>query len=87
MIALVRIALATAALAGEPRLILLHGPEETQILVNPQQVTRLARARPKGDPKKLLTADAACVIHFTDGQYLSVREPCEEVRRMIEARP
>jgi hypothetical protein len=83
----VRIALTFASLAGEPRLILLHGPEETQILINPLQITRLQRARPPGHHKKLLTVEATCIVHFADGKYLSVREPCDEVRKMIEERP
>jgi hypothetical protein len=62
-------------------LILLHTADGRAVLINPGQVVYAHTAH------KQVTSKAACVVTFSSGQFLSVREPCEEVRRLIEGRP
>jgi len=36
--------------------------------------------------EKLLTDKVHCVINMTNGKFISVTEPCDSVRRRLEAR-
>lgn len=67
-------------------LVLLHGPEDHDILVNPDMVTTMRAA--SGEDNRYLTKEARCMINTSDGKYVSVVETCEEVRELFkEARP
>ena len=71
-------------IAAHP-LIALHAPTGKVVLINPAQIVHLQMARPAGDPKKLVTPGAMCVVTFSSGSFLSVTEPCGEVRQLIES--
>jgi len=56
-----------------------------QIAVNPEQIVRLMSGRPDDDPKRVLVKGVHCVIFFNTG-YLSVKETCDRVRQLMEAK-
>ncbi|HEX3412865.1 MAG TPA: hypothetical protein VHT00_14190 [Stellaceae bacterium] len=63
-------------------LILLHGPEGHEIYVNPDTVVAL-----RGETGKQLLADqAGCLLLTTDSKFITVREPCADVRKLLAPR-
>jgi hypothetical protein len=67
-------------------LVLLHGPNGHEILVNPATVTSMHSAI-EGKPNELLTDAVRCLINTSDGKFLSVIETCETVRELMEGKP
>jgi hypothetical protein len=64
-------------------LILLHGPQGADILINPAAITSL-RAGVPGKPSEYVTENARCIVSLSDGKFVSVLETCEEVRWRIK---
>ena len=62
-------------------LIVLHSATGVQIDINPNEITNLRRPEP-GNPS--FTPDAKCMINLTDGKFVTVKETCDEVRRVLE---
>jgi len=73
--------LAPAALAMT--MVLLHRADGGVVAVMPSHVTSLHAG--VGTGKKVATPEARCVLWLADGKILSVLEPCDEVRRLLEA--
>jgi len=63
-------------------LLLLHGPDGHEIIVNPAAVTSM-HAAVEGAPNKLVTNEVRCLINTADGKFVSVVESCEAVSVMI----
>jgi len=72
--------LAAAALA----MVLLHRADGGAVVVAPSQVTSLHAKAPTSASNKLVTGEARCVLWLADGKTLSVLEPCEMVRKLLE---
>jgi hypothetical protein len=72
------IILAAAAVA----LVLLHRADGGSVEVAVGQVTSLHEAARAGP--KVVNSAARCVIWLADGRVLSVREPCDVVRGLLE---
>lgn len=64
-------------------LVTLHGPGNRSILVNPTQVTSLHASTPS-QPNRYLTDEVKCLIGLTDGKFVSVIEPCDTVKEILE---
>jgi hypothetical protein len=64
-------------------LLLLHGPDGHEILLNPRAIASM-HAAVKGQPNKQFDADVRCVINTTDSKFVSVTETCDEVRQQIK---
>ena len=65
-------------------LIVLHTVSGQPIEINPALITHM-RGR---DPSvQAFTKDAECMINFSDGKYVTVRETCAEVGRLINREP
>jgi hypothetical protein len=64
-------------------LIVLHAVDGYEVSINPQQVTSL-RAAKEGEPNKLFTNEARCLISLTDGKFVTVAEHCAAVRQLLE---
>lgn len=64
-------------------LILLHGPNGHEILINPATVSSM-HAAISGKPNQLMTEEVKCLINTTDGKFLSVVESCDVVRKLLE---
>jgi hypothetical protein len=63
-------------------LLLLHGPDGHEIMLNPRQVTSLHAAMP-GQKNKQFTDGVHCLVNTADGKFISVIETCEEINRAI----
>lgn len=63
-------------------LVILHGPNGHEILLNPAAMTSMHAARP-GVPNELLTDEIKCVINTSDGKFVSVVETCAIVRELF----
>jgi len=64
-------------------LILLHTVDGRETFVNPEQITNMAAHMP-GEQNKVLTGAVQCVVSLSNGKFVSVREPCDEVQRKLE---
>ena len=62
-------------------MIVLHSVTGTAIEINPLLITHLRHPESK-NPN--FVEGAQCMINMADGKYVTVREPCAEVRRLIE---
>lgn len=66
-------------------LIILHAVSGQPIEVNPRLITHLRGPDPD---IQAFTKEAKCMVNFADGKYITVRETCIEVTRLIgEKRP
>jgi hypothetical protein len=65
-------------------LVLLHAPEGRELVVNSALVTTMRSADGKGN--KYIAGDARCLIHTSDGKFVSVIESCDEVRELFTQR-
>jgi hypothetical protein len=76
------------ALAVVLELIAFQTLDGREVLVNPAHIVSVSETAEDRDPKqKLLTAKAHCVVNLTNGNFISVVEPCDSVRqRLQEAR-
>jgi hypothetical protein len=73
------------ALALALHMVLLHRVDGGEVAINPAQVTVLhPTASSTGGSNKLLTKDVHCVVGLSDGKFVSVIEPCDLVRKLIE---
>jgi uncharacterized protein YlzI (FlbEa/FlbD family) len=65
-------------------LVLLHTVDGRATLVNPDQVASIS-AHVEGEKNKVLVETVQCVIGLTNGKFISVIEPCNEVQQKLEA--
>ena len=67
-------------------LMLLHGPDGSEIRVNPDQITHLRSAKPNAskDEKIFHGSPANCMINLADGKFVTVVETCEQVKGMMK---
>lgn len=66
------------------RLILLHTVDGRETMINPQQVASMS-SHAEGEKNKVLVDTVQCVIALTNGKFVSVREPCDDVKLLLEA--
>ena len=66
-------------------MVLLHRADGGAVAVAPSQVTALHGRAPANPKNKAVTQEAGCVLWLADGKLLSVIEPCETVKRLLEA--
>lgn len=60
-------------------LLILHNVSGHEVTVNPAMVTSL-QPRQRGE---LFAEGVECMINLADGKFVTVREACEDVRRLI----
>jgi hypothetical protein len=63
---------------------MLHRADGGEVAVAPSQVTALHAKAPADASNRAVTAGARCVVWLADGKMLSVVEPCDVVRRLLE---
>jgi hypothetical protein len=66
-------------------MVVLHRPDGGEVAVAPGQVTALHAKAPLPHTNKLSSAEARCTLWLADGKILSVIEPCEAVKQLLEA--
>jgi hypothetical protein len=69
----------TVLVAMAVSFIIVHNLLGEEIEINPRQISTLARAKKQG-----VLADSGCVIHMANKNFISVRESCPEVARLIQ---
>lgn len=63
-------------------LVLLHGPNGHEILINPATVTSM-HAAIEGQKNQLVTDEVRCIINTSDGKFVSVVETCDVIRELF----
>lgn len=63
-------------------LLVLTGLDGRPVSINPAQITRLYHGTDQ--PNKTVAKDAQCVVAFTDGKFVAVKESCETIRQKLE---
>jgi hypothetical protein len=65
-------------------LVLLHGPSGGEIMLNPREVVAMHAKVPNEQPNEHFVDGVQCLINTTDSKFVSVVEPCETVRRLLQ---
>lgn len=65
-------------------LVLLHSPAGHEIMVNPREVVAMHAKNPE-QPNEHFTDAVQCMINTTDGKFITVVEPCDTVRRLLQS--
>lgn len=63
-------------------LVLLHGPDGRQILLNPDLVVSM-QAAIEGKANKQLADEVRCLINTNDGKFISVVENCDRIQELF----
>jgi len=71
--------LASSAAQARQNFVLVHSLSGQAIEINADAISQLGQARKDG-----LLIDAGCVVVFTNGKFLSTRETCPEIMRLID---
>lgn len=61
--------------------VVLHAPDGGDVLLNPEEVVSMRG--PRTTDKMFMVEGAHCLINTSDGKYVSVRETCAEVKRVV----
>ena len=61
-------------------MIVLHSATGVEIDINEKLITNMRSPEPG---HKNLSENVRCQINMSDGKFVTVRETCEEVRRLI----
>jgi hypothetical protein len=62
-------------------LVLLHGPQQHEIYINPDSVTTMRGA--PGAHNQHFTDEVRCLLNTSDGKFISVVETCDTVRQLF----
>ena len=69
-------------------MIILHSGAGVEMAVNPALITNMRNPEPNNPS---FSPTVRCLINMADGKFVTVKETCEEVRRMMarekEAKP
>lgn len=71
-----------AALLAQLSLVELHGIGGQVIYINPPEVTSVRE--PRGLDSGHWVAGIRCLLLMADGKFITVTEPCTEVRHKLE---
>lgn len=63
-------------------MLLLHDPDGIDVAVNSDHITTLRM--PRGSEIKTFTDKANCLISTNDGKFVTVRETCADVLKLLE---
>ena len=72
----------TCLLLADVQFVELHGPAGQVLFVNPAEVTSLRAPLANGH----LAAGTKCLLVMANRNFIGVREPCDETRRILEQR-
>ena len=65
-------------------LVVLHRIDGGEVAVSPAHITSMHSKALGGARDKLITGEARCIIWLSDGKLLSVLEPCQTVKQMMD---
>lgn len=63
------------------RLIELMAPDGQIVHINPEHV--LTVHKPREDSKRLFSPNVHCVVTMNNGRFISVKNNCSEVRKLL----
>ena len=66
-------------------LMILHRVDGGEVLVAPSHITSMHSKAPSSAQNKLVTHEVRCIVWLADGKQLSVLEPCDTVKKLMEA--
>ena len=66
-------------------LVILHRVDGGEVLVAPSHITSMHSKALGSARDKLTNQDVRCIVWLADGKQLQVLEPCETVRKLLEA--
>jgi len=72
------------ALVAGLSLVLLHRVDGGEVVVAPSHITSMHEKSPGSARDKLIVHEARCIVWLADGKQLSVLEPCERVRKLMD---
>ena len=72
------------ALVAGLSLVILHRIDGGAVAVAPSHITSMHSRAPASGQNKLVTGEARCIVWLSDGKLLSVLEPCEDVKRLMD---
>ncbi len=64
-------------------LIVLHSGSGTPLDVNTETITNLRNPEPSNNA---FSKGVQCQVNMTDGKFVTVRETCAEVRKLMETK-
>jgi len=64
-------------------LVILHRVDGGEVLVAPEHITSMHSKALGSARDKLITGEARCIIWLADGKMLSVLEPCDRVKQLM----
>jgi len=65
-------------------LVVLHRVDGGAVVVAPEHITSMHSKAPTAGHNKSVSHEARCVLWLSDGKLLSVLEPCETVKQMLD---
>ena len=65
-------------------LVVLHRIDGGEVAVSPAHITSMHEKAPGSARDKLISGEARCIIWLSDGKLLSVLEPCQTVKQMMD---
>jgi len=65
-------------------LVILHRVDGGAVIVAPEHITSMHAKAPTNAHNKLMTGEARCIVWLSDGKLLSVLEPCETVKQLMD---
>lgn len=63
-------------------MIILHDPNGLTISVNPSEIATLRETR--GKDATLIHESVRCVVGMSNGKWVSVVEPCDQIREAMK---
>jgi len=65
-------------------LVILHRVDGGAVIVAPEHITSMHSKALGSARDKLITGEARCIVWLSDGKQLSVLEPCETVKQLMD---
>jgi len=65
-------------------MIILHRIDGGEVTVAPSHITSMHSKALGSARDKLVIPDARCIVWLSDGKLLSVLEPCETVKQLMD---
>ena len=72
------------ALIAAMSLVVLHRVDGGEVAVSPSHITSMHSKALGSARDKLIVGEARCIVWLSDGKLLSVLEPCETVKRLMD---
>lgn len=65
-------------------LVVLHRVDGGEVVVAPEHITSMHSKALGSARDKLITGEVRCIVWLSDGKLLSVLEPCDRVKQLLD---